>query len=176
VESIRLALLIGLACLPACSLVEHTCTEIGCVDGLSLALRTADGTWFNGSYALTFDVDGKLHTCEMILPRDRPATGSLTELSCDPALGWRKPTLEEVTTCQQQTNPGSVSQSCEPIPGHLSLHVFVPDAPQRVKVGVSRDGVTLLEQTVTPNYVESRPNGEDCEPLCRSATATVMLP
>lgn len=54
--------------------------------------------------------------------------------------------------------------------GRIFFADFTPDVV-RIRV-VTAAGTT--EQIYSPQYSESRPNGPDCEPLCR--TARIMLP
>lgn len=49
---------------------------------------------------------------------------------------------------------------------------FTPDAV-RIRI-VSAAGTT--EQLYRPTYTERRPNGPNCEPLCRTARVTAVLP
>jgi hypothetical protein len=49
-------------------------------------------------------------------------------------------------------------------------HVSVSGTPTEVSVRIEHvDSGTVVEQTYLPEYVEERPNGPNCEPLCRIA-------
>jgi hypothetical protein len=41
--------------------------------------------------------------------------------------------------------------------------------PLSIEVMVRRDDVAVGQGSVNPQYTESRPNGPDCAPVCRSA-------
>jgi hypothetical protein len=47
--------------------------------------------------------------------------------------------------------------------------VFYGQAPLTLEIAVRRDDMVVGEGSVRPAYTESRPNGPDCEPVCRSA-------
>ena len=75
------------------------------------------------------------------------------------------------------------------VPGSATAYVFeCPDATRCAGVVLFNDfmpsaaTVTVttergrVQQQVQPTYVTSRPNGADCEPLCRHATVQVPIP
>jgi hypothetical protein len=63
-----------------------------------------------------------------------------------------------------------------PDPARCTSHPFFPDfLPQQVEVTVTT-GRGTVRQNAIPVYTTSRPNGEQCEPLCRRAAVTVSIP
>lgn len=160
--------------LSSCELGK-SCTEIGCIDGATLTLRTADGTWPDGAYTLTLGVEGTTHTCSMSVPEDLPPLGSVMQLTCQPGLGFPGASLQQDAVCQEQQSGDAISQSCTPVPDQYTLTMGVQGTPATLAVSVTREGSTLIEQNVSLAYTEFQPNGEGCEPVCRQASAALTL-
>jgi hypothetical protein len=51
----------------------------------------------------------------------------------------------------------------------------IAGAPRQVRVTVRRDGVSIADETLTPTYSESQPNGAGCLPICFRAQEVVSL-
>lgn len=133
------------------------CTQIGCVDGLRVEMRPASG-WAPGSYAFAVDLDGVKVTC----------TGALPLRACEAG-----PSL----TCDVADKVVIGESGCAlPKEQHAFSDLWVQSGPQKVEIVISRDGQELKREALTPAYTESRPNGPDCGPVCRSASATLTLP
>ena len=175
-QAMRWFALVSLVSPSSCSALGHGCTAIGCADGASLTFRSADGTWPDGSYVLMVTKAGTAHACALELPRDLPERGFVAEVPCDPPLDFPGATLHQDSTCSERRTEDAIRQSCTPIPGQYTLDVGVSDTPAELRVSVTRDESVLLEQSVTLSYTESRPNGEGCEPVCRRASAELVLP
>jgi hypothetical protein len=175
-HAVSWAAVVGITTLSSCGVLESSCTEIGCGDGATLSLRTADGTWPDGSYTLTITRGGIAHACALTLPGDFPGRGSVAEVACDPPLDFPGATLRQDSSCQETRTTDSISQSCTPLPDQYTLSVGVPGTPAELGVAVSRDESVLLERSVALSYVELRPNGEGCGPVCRQASAELALP
>jgi hypothetical protein len=99
-----------------------------------------------GAYSLTADVDGQVVACAGSLPVDG------TE-SC--------------------TGPGRVEfpWSGAPIWG---MNIDVVGA-QSVHLVIARDGTTILDETFSPQWIDSAPNGVDCGPVCNVAAASFKV-
>ncbi|MFO0744325.1 MAG: hypothetical protein U1F43_01455 [Myxococcota bacterium] len=136
----------------ACELVGGSCTDIGCVNSLSLTVTHGDGAWAAGSYAITVDVAGTPVTFQCAV-----AGG---ESRCDPPAS---------------APPGL---SVEPVLASGAVEAFavkVESAPRRVQLEVAPDGAAALTKTVSPTYTHSRPNGPDCGPVCSAGSEAVEL-
>jgi hypothetical protein len=174
---------IVLACLLAsgCDAFTHACTEIGCVDGTNIGLRMPDDRWPAGSYEVDFTIDGATHACAFDVPDDIPEPPlQPVILACEPYFTAQ---LIPRARCTEQPTGGAVSQGptqmpntdCEPIEGAWLLYADFYGQAESLRVAVRRDGETLLDRTLQPEYEESRPNGPDCEPLCRQANVQLMV-
>lgn len=155
---------------------NHSCTTAGCLSGVGISVRTSDGTWADGAYTLTITHDGTPHTCVLNLPEDRLGPGSLTEWSCEPTLGVPGASFPQDATCEEHRTADAISQSCTPIPDHYTVEAFVQGTPKNVTIALTRDGTTLLDQSVAPSYSDNYPNGKDCEPVCQGASVDLVVP
>lgn len=149
------ALLLALA---SCSQAgpDGACTEIGCQNGLHLTWD--QGPWKPGPYTIEVTLDGTKVTCEGKLPL--PACDAGPGFKCTPGASLR---LGE-------------SGCALPPEQHGLGGIDIDTMPAQVRIVVRRDGVEVGAQEITPKYQESRPNGPQCEPVCRQASATLTLP
>lgn len=149
---LSLAVLIGACAGPQGG---HACTEIGCVDGLTLQ-PAAGTTWAPGAYRFELEVDGETVTC----------TGALPLPPCGPP----------AITCDRERVVTITESGCALPPsqhGFGDLHF--PGAPETVTIEIERDGRTLTRQTFTPTYQTTQPNGPGCPPTCTQGSETFAL-
>lgn len=166
------------ACLLAassCVPLGKSCTEIGCIDGASVTIRSSDGNWPEGSYVLTLGVDEATHACAFKLPEHLPSSGGQAQLSCEPDLGYPGASIDQDGECQEHRDEDSVSQSCTPIAGQYTLRVGVSGTPATLDLALTRDGSALVDETVNLMYTATRPNGEGCDPLCHQASTALTF-
>ncbi len=132
-----------------------TCTDMGCVDGLTLSFEVFDqGTW---TFELDLVSDDDFHrsvTCIGVLPLNTDA-----DTGCDdPSFGL------------------ILSGSALPEDDQSIAGLVVWDlTPEELDVRVSLDDVELLSTTLNPSYSTTEPNGEGCEPACISGGVTLDL-
>ena len=117
--------------------------------------------------------------------------GALTLGGCD-VLGPGACTLvgcSDGLAVALQSTPTSAYRVEVRVPGSPSSYVFdCPDparcgtlvrfdefTPSSAFVTITTDRGTVRHE-VRPSYVVSRPNGEDCPPLCRQATVHLPIP
>lgn len=142
---------------------SHVCTMIGCSYPLTLQLEAAD--WVPGEYVVAITASGRTYECSF----ERGADG----------VGGQ---------AGSPTQPSGIVQYCDPVPGDATEPGDAPEIYgdedvtievkrdfKQVSVSVRRDGVTLLEEELTPSYQKSYPNGPDCTE-CRKATEKLTLP
>lgn len=156
-----------------CEVFTHSCTEVGCSDGVMLEVRTGQGGLADGSYVFDLEAGAQNHTCSFVVPDDLPERGSLQQIECTPRLDVF---LGPASVCTEQRRGDAVSESCMLVPGQFVLQANVQGTPPELELRLSRDGTLLAEQTLTAVYETTRPNGPDCEPECRIATVEVTLP
>ena len=59
---------------------------------------------------------------------------------------------------------------------NAELIIAIFDAPSHVTIDVTRDSESIGSAEFDPEYHAFEPNGPDCEPSCRVANATLVLP
>lgn len=133
------------------------CTEIGCDNGARITLNKAT-PWVPGTYVFGFELDGKAVECKGALPLQSCESGP--SLSCTP---------DAVVQIGE-------SGCALPAAQQGFSDVSIKGEPQRVKIKISLDGKEIGAADLTPNYMTSQPNGEGCEPTCKSASGEVPLP
>jgi hypothetical protein len=143
------------------------------MDGATLTFRTDDNEWPAGSYTLTLDYGAEHASCTFSVPDDLPENGSVGVVTCTQP--WMASLNYEVM-CVEHRNGDSVGQSCTPIPDQYYLSVTLSGTPDSVTVLLERDDEPLLEETHALSYAESRPNGPECDPLCRQASVEIRVP
>jgi hypothetical protein len=145
VRWIALPLLFSVIVGQACSSKE--CTLIGCADSLQV--------WFTGAtdkpglYQIEVVADGVPASCQLALPH---TCGTQPSCAGGPP-NWRL----SISAC----GPGQ--------PQSIDGFIFYKDAPASFHFVVRRDDVVVGGGSAQPIYTESRPNGPDCDPVCRQA-------
>jgi hypothetical protein len=137
---------------PAPAPAARACTEIGCVDGLRIALEPS-ARWPAGEYRFDFVVDGRPASC----------TGKLPLPACEQG---------GALTCTGVPVQIGESGCALPASEHGFSDVGLTSSPARVKITISRDGQPIAERELSPVYQRSQPNGPDCPPVCNSASDT----
>lgn len=132
------------------------CTEMGCIGGLRIELQPNAG-WPAGDYTFAFALDGVPVTCK----------GALPLKACDAG-----PSL----TCDVPDRVQIGESGCAlPPEQHGFADIQIPSSPAAVDLKIMRGEETIYSGNIAPTYVESRPNGPGCEPVCRGASAQVAL-
>ncbi len=125
------------------------CTEMGCIDGLTVQFVPA--LTAKGTYVFDVTVDGTAYSCEATLPLGDSSTvcGSGNVVSIFLSGSELDPT--------DQSLPG--------------LHV--EGTPKSVQLQVHRDDTVVAGANLSPEYQTLQPNGPECEPTCHSAAVDV---
>ena len=120
---------------------------IGCAD--SLEVKFTGATAKPGRYQIEVVADGAPSTCQTNLPQ---ACGAPVFCFGGEAK-WR------------------LVMGCAPGQGQQSIDGFTFDtsAPASLDFIVRRDDVVVGGGSAQPVYKESRPNGPECDPVCRQA-------
>lgn len=128
------------------------CTKMGCMD--SLAIELSPAKLLAGKYSVTVAAGGKEATCKVTVPY--PPCGTMAT-ECAGTL----PMMSNESGCElpkeQQKFPG----------------LTIGEAPAEVTVTVKRGATKLTETKTRPAVSEYRPNGPECEPVCKSAKLLV---
>jgi hypothetical protein len=129
---------------------------MGCAEGLVVSFGPT-AKWRPGTYVFSIYADGVEQTCKGVLPL--PPCDSGRGLSCT-------------------ANVATVSESGCALPAsqHGFSDIYFRSGPSKVTLRVERDGdAVLADETIVPTYRTSQPNGPNCGPVCRQASATVKL-
>ena len=122
----------------------------------------------------------------------RAATGAAVLLGGCGALEPKVCTLigcSDGLTVALQSRPAGAYRIELRVPGVAAPYVYDCPDPSRCATGALFEELTPETATVTvttargtvvrdvrPSYTTSRPNGEDCPPVCRQGTVTVPIP
>jgi hypothetical protein len=143
--------------LAGCLVSQHECTEVGCVDGLWIDLRSSSGAWQPGTYHVGITADGESITCSATIPLPKETGGPNT-------------------TCSSRAVWLGLSGSALPASAQSISDLVFTSFPASVSIVITRDAKPFASTTITPTYTTSRPNGPECEPTCRGAHATMDVP
>jgi len=151
---IGIVLLAGAAAAGGCG--GKVCKLVACSDTFTASVRSADGSFPSGMYRLELMVDGTTRTCTFAYP-------AAMQPLCS---GFFVAFLSE-TTCTETR--------CDTIPGRYVETITVAGTPGQVHAWQYVDDTPILDAAAAPSYEETRPNGPECEPLCRQASAAWTL-
>jgi hypothetical protein len=154
--------------------VARSCTEMGCMSGLNSELRTADGSWVDGTYDLSVRADGVETACSFRLPERLPSfPGASTSIDCGPNVTFE---IRSEMSCESGCDGNACWQGCKPIEGRFIQAISMSGTPSRVDLTLVRDGQELVVQHVEPAYREVFPNGPECGGGCRQASLEFTVP
>lgn len=153
----------------------HSCTEASCSDSVYIGLAYADRRWPDGAYELEvqFDDVKHKHTCAFRWPEAQPARGGSTVVPCEPS--ELEASLSQDAKCMEQRTSDAVTQFCVPLEGQYILRLSRFGTPPGVELHLTRDGERLKDVSLDLEYVEERPNGPDCDPLCQHSSQELQL-
>ena len=83
--------------------------------------------------------------------------------------------VENAPICTETRTDTSVSIHCDPIPGQFVETIGLTGTPAQVHVWQYVDDAAILDAAAAPTYAEARPNGPECAPVCRQASASWTL-
>jgi hypothetical protein len=125
------------------------CTEMGCIDGLSVNFDPP--LMGKGTYTFDVTVDGTAYSCDATIPLE----GSSTVCGTGGVVS--------IYLSGTELDPSEQS-----LPG---LHV--EGTPKSVQIQVHRDEALAADADLSPKYQETHPNGAHCPPTCHSAAVDV---
>lgn len=143
---------------------NKACTEIGCGDQLTVTVTGETGTFPEGLHRLEMTVGGAVTTCTFTIA----GAGSGATARCAPGTAVTL-TVGPATSCTETKTPTATSLTCTPIPGMFREIVTMMGRPAAVRFRQTVNDAVLFDRTEMPSYVETRPNGAGCEPVCRQA-------
>jgi hypothetical protein len=151
---------------------SHACTLIGCEDQFTATVHDSNGGLPSGMHAITVTADGAILRCVFTVPLATLPGGGTAGLNCPAGLQVQ---VIQRTTCVTSGTPNYQTQTCTPVAGKFNELIVVVGKPTSLHVTQTVDGATFLDQTVTPAYTTSQPNGPDCDPICSQGSAEWVL-
>jgi hypothetical protein len=140
----------------------RACTEMGCSDSAMITAKLSPAGAPLGTHSFALEIDGKPQTCTVEFTREiETAHGQCPEgafLLFGPAMQGTETSMD-----------GVVGYTEEPIPGEFRWQLTIFGQPTKVHVVHTHDGKTILDQAASLTYTDFRPNGPECEPVCKSA-------
>jgi hypothetical protein len=137
---------------------------------LTVSLAQADGTLPSGPQTLSATVNGTTTTCSFTLPL--ATSGGAGPVACP---GGLQLAIQATESCTSTNNGQGSTLRCTPIAGQFHELLTFMGAPGMVHVTQTSGGATLVDQTVTPSYKKTYPNGPDCDPGCSQASVSLVL-
>ncbi len=144
--------------------LEHSCTDIGCRDVLSVRIHTEDG--MPRTFAVELQLDEQTVTCRAPTLDDSGETCDNPDVSV---------TLREGADCHEVRSADAISEVCTPN-GKFEQVVTIYRTPKRAELTLTATNGETLEKAFEPHYATSQPNGPDCEPICHSADEEWLVP
>jgi hypothetical protein len=138
---------------------SHACTTIGCANQATIAIHRPD--WATLALAVELDIDGRKVLCAAPGPQQGGAP-------CDSNVSLE---TRQLSDCHDTSTDGAISQTCTPN-GRFEEVITIRGTPDLVAVTLKSAGAVVGQRTFQLAYTSSRPNGPDCDPLCRQSTQT----
>jgi len=132
----------------------QACTQIGCVDGLTISVPM-EYEWKKGNYAFDFLIDGRSVKC----------SGALPLKSCE----------EHNITCSSDGVMIMESGCALPPEAHGFGDIMLGSDPRQVAVKIRYNGEQIASGNWTPHYQSAQPNGSGCGPVCRQASVKLDM-
>jgi hypothetical protein len=78
--------------------------------------------------------------------------------------------LEPTAVCSEMKHAdGTRSESCVPVPDRAKLRASFMGTPAQVAITLVHDGAEVLSWQQRVRYRSERPNGPNCDPVCKQA-------
>jgi hypothetical protein len=145
------------------------CTLIGCLDQFSASVQRADGSFPSGSHRVEVLADGASLTCTFTFPAANASGGGYVYAACPSGL---MVSVSPALVCTDVTTNAAVTHQCDPIPGQFVESISLTGTPGQVHVWQYVDDAAILDAAAAPTYQDSQPNGPECGPTCRQASAS----
>lgn len=132
----------------------YGCTLIGCEDTFTASVASATGSLPNGMHRIEVIADAATLSCAFQIPLERTAEGGEVLPTCSSGLGVL------------------IAPASSPVAETIHL----TGTPRQVHAWQYVDDVAILDAAAAPSYQDERPNGPECEPVCRQASVSWTLP
>jgi hypothetical protein len=155
----------------ACSSTK-ACTLRGCSDTFTATLQRADGSFASGMHRIEVLADGITTTCAFMFPFATLPSGVRASPQCPSGLTV---TVGMAEICHEVRTATSVGLVCDPVPGQFVETITLLGTPAQVHAWQYVDDTPILDVAAVPEYTDVFPNGPECAPICRQASASWTL-
>lgn len=170
---ITILALLGSTVLSSACVTTKACTEVGCNDQLGATIEATSASLPPGMHRLDVVADGTTLSCTFTVPVEPLPGGGLPAPTCSPGLML---SVGPAVTCTTFEDGSAQGQRCDPIPDRVQERLWVGGAPAHITVTQWAGGTMIFQQTASPTYKISYPNGPECGPVCRQGDATWSIP
>lgn len=132
----------------------NICTEMGCSDGFSLIIQSADTRFQEGMYEVSITTESMgIISCFFKVSND----------STECASGH----------CVTEENCNAVYMVGYNYPDRIGIHY--PVITGTISIEIWRDNETIVQTTFNPVYEFIHPNGPGCPPICKVSNNIVFI-
>ncbi len=149
--------------------VGHPCTEMACSDQGLLVVHYDAAHFRAGAHHFEIRADAQTIRCDATIT-------ALTEdvfATCDGAAEVHVGAEMRTVDMEVPGMPGVVGITSEVVPGRFHASIGITGTPASIHVVHTIDGAAHSDRTAAITYGEHRPNGPDCEPVCRQGRVEV---
>ena len=146
------------------------CTTRGCLNQFTATVSVASSAVPAGTHTIDVTADGISLSCTFAFP---PENGATVGAQCPIGLTVD---VQPATVCTTTYTDAAKTERCDPVPGQFMELISVMGAPASVHVQQSVGGAVILDQSATPTYQSTQPNGPGCDPICQQAGADWAIP
>lgn len=165
----------GLA--PACDSlpfgISKSCATSGCIDQFSATVSVNGNTLATGTHTITVTTDGKTDVCTFTFPLQTLPGGGFASPQCT---GNVQMIVVPAKICTETQTATTRTLTCDPVADRFQEIITVSGVPKAVHAQQSVGGNVILDQSVSPKYKTSQPNGPDCDPTCHQAAVMWTIP
>ncbi len=138
---------------PTTAPTTKMCTRMGCMSLLNVEVVGGDKLP-KGKYVVNVEADGKKGKCTFTAPD-----------FCN----------DKAPKCDGDVEIDIKRTGCQPTGAPQITALNIPSTPAAATITVTRDGKKVGEARLSPQYKEVRPNGPDCDPVCKSAAEKIEI-
>jgi hypothetical protein len=152
---------------------SKSCGLVACSDQFEATVIASSTELPAGAHTLTVTTEAGTLSCSFVVPFETLPGGGTAVPQCESQLSVF---VGLNTVCTETVTAEARILRCDPIPGQLKESISILGTPTSVSVQQSVGGTMILDRSVTPTYKENRPNGPECDPLCRQARVEWTIP
>jgi len=152
-RSVVTGAMLGVCALGVTACEEEPCTGIGCADPVMVHVTAA--AWLTGEYTVGVTTPERAFTCSLSVPvlDSEGSAGAAGQAGV-----WSLP-----VECTQTAWLAAEQWEFPIIDFYHGFYIYLRWAPSEVELTLHYEGQELLEESLTPTYTKSYPNGPECD-------------